>query len=398
MNSSGSIVRRVWADGQRASYAAVYRAGGKQRWKWFRRRKDAQRFLAKTLGEIHAGRYRDVRPTTFSAFAAPWIEGLGDLKPSTVEVYRSMLHSALVPFFGPKGLETITPDVVNGFLQQQAAAGLRVKTIKNQLALLSTILSAAVEAGRLGVNRLVGSKTLRRPRAVKAEDGGDAVEVFTPAQVNALLDALPAHYVPLVQTWVSTGLRPGEVVGLRVGDIDWTHHVLHVQRTHWHGVDYVPKTKGSRRTVDIGDQLLGVLGGAVRARFSDGVADLTTPLFVTPTGARIDLGRFRRGIWMAALAKAGLAYRRPYILRHTFASLVLAQGQSVAYVSAQLGHSSPMMTMNVYGRFLPRERRESPNRLEAQFTEARANGALTGLADLPESPVNRLQSGDGPTP
>src|SRR5215831_16386770 len=97
-------------------------------------------------------------------------------------------------------------------------------------------------------------------------------------------------------------------------------------------------------------------------------------------GERLDVNRFRKGPWRIALAKAGLAYRRPYALRHTFATLLLAQGQSIKYVAAQLGHSSAMTTLAHYARWMPAERLEAPGRLEAQLSAAR-----------PTMPTERVQ-------
>jgi integrase len=87
---------------------------------------------------------------------------------------------------------------------------------------------------------------------------------------------------------------------------------------------------------------------------------------------------------MDAGARAGLAYRRPYSLRHTYATWQLAAGQPLPYVAAQLGHASPMMLLTVYGRWLPKTRREAPARFEAALAAGRP-------VDLPAAVV------DGPT-
>src|SRR5215470_5472719 len=96
-----------------------------------------------------------------------------------------------------------------------------------------------------------------------------------------------------------------------------------------------------------------------------------------PAGHCVNLGAFRERVWTPALAAAGISYRKPYSLRHTFATLLLAQGQSIPCVSAQLGHSSPTITLNVYAKFLPQERRESPAKFEAQLHAARGNPAVS---------------------
>ena len=375
----GSIVTRTLTNGKK-SYAAVYRVvvdgKRKQKWRWFSKQKDAARHLASTVTTVHAGTYREIRPLLFKTFAAAWAQGLSDIKPSTAEKYRSTIRSALVPNFGDLPLSEIGPDVVNAWLARRADAGIKPKTSRNQLAILTKMLNDARETHQVAVNRLAGSRALRRPRALRASDE-TVVEVFDPEEINALLDAIEPAYTVMVLAWVSMGVRPGELFAMRWGDVDWTRKTITVARTLYKGEDLVVKTRSSRRTVDVGDQLLASLSGLRRDRFGEGPVDLEAPIFWTPAGERLDPNHFRKGPWMRALVKAGLRYRKPYSLRHTFATLLLSQGQTPSYVASQLGHSSPVMTLNVYAKWLPRERREAPARVEAQLAAARKPSALT---------------------
>jgi|SRR5215469_8977971 len=116
---------------------------------------------------------------------------------------------------------------------------------------------------------------------------------------------------------------------------------------------------------------MGALSGMLRARYGETVPPPTDPLFVFH-GERLDIDRFRKGPWRIALAKANIGYRKPYALRHTFATLRLSQGQSVKYVAAQLGHTSAMTTFTHYARWMPAERIEAPGRLEAQLSAGRS--------------------------
>jgi len=115
-----------------------------------------------------------------------------------------------------------------------------------------------------------------------------------------------------------------------------------------------------------------------RKRFSGETPVPEAPEFLSQRGHRVNLGAFRERVWMPALAAAGISYRKPYSLRHTFATLLLAQGQSIPSVSAQLGHSSPTMALNVYAKFLPQERREFG---EARGTAARGSGKSRRLVE-----------------
>jgi integrase len=203
------------------------------------------------------------------------------------------------------------------------------------------------------------------------------------ASLNGRID--PRYYAYTLCA-VSTGLRPGELAGLRWGDVSFAGKTISVKRTFWKGRDYVPKTRArrktrpsSRREVDVGDQLLSVLGRLARERYPiEGTLDPDVPVFLTPEGARINVNNFRSFTWVPALVRAGVAYRKPMALRHTYATFLLAEGQSPAYVASQMGHSTPMLTLSVYGRWLPRERREAPARLEGLLAAARTEGPARG--------------------
>lgn len=222
-----------------------------------------------------------------------------------------------------------------------------------------------MESGYLAVNRLHGSRAVRRPRALRDEDETE-IEILTPAEVNALLDALAAPYQLLFQTAASTGLRLGELLGLQWGDVDSGRRQLRVRRTLYRGEYYTPKTKRSKRAVDAGPQLLGALRAL--ADFAHGGAPAAeAPIFTTAEGALIDPDNLRQRVWAPALRVAELRHVRIHSLRHFYASALIAQGESIKYVSSQLGHASAQITIDRYGHLFPNEKRTSADRLEAML-------------------------------
>ena len=248
-------------------YDACWRVDGKQKSKTFPRRKQAERFLTSVVGKVQDGTYVEIKPVTFKTFAEAWLTGLGDLKPSTRAGYASLVTRRLIPAFGDRSLTALTVEDVNGWLGASAEQ-LRPKTLRNALALLHKLLADAKEGHYLAVNRLSGSRALRRPRALRATDETE-IEILTPAEVHRLLDALAPAYAPLFLTAVSTGVRLGELLALQWGDLDEAGHRLSVRRTAYRGTFYVPKTKRSRRTIDLGDQLLAVLSRVRRDRYAE---------------------------------------------------------------------------------------------------------------------------------
>jgi integrase len=367
----GSIRTRMLKDGTKA-YDVLYRAGAKQRGKTFSRKKDAEHYLTKTVGSIHDGTYRALVPCTVRAFATRWVTTLGNVKPHTARTYRSILERHLLPRWGSRLLHSLTTEDINVFLGERAAAGRKPKTLRNEVGLISKFLSDAKEARHLIAHPLIGSRSLQRPRALTADAARPEIEPFTPTEIGLILDVIEPGYATFVLTGFSTGARLGELAALQWQDVDPLRHQLHVRRTFWAGRDYTPKTRASIRGIDVGAQLLAALSALRRERFGETVPPPTDPVFLSPDGERIDLEFFRKGPWTRALAKAGIAYRKPYSMRHTFATLLLSQGQSVVYVSRMLGHASAKMTLDTYAKFLPTERIEAPGRLEAQLAAARS--------------------------
>lgn len=366
---TGTIVTRELKDGSKR-YHAIYRVDGKQRWKTFTRRKAAERFLTTTVKTLQDGTYREIRPVIFKGFAEKWLAGLGaGVKPSTARSYRSIIDRQLLPAFGERQLGSLTVDDVNAYLAGQEGK-LRPKTLRNVLVLLGKLFADAVESGHLAVNRLVKSKALRRPKALRPEDDAE-VEILDAAEVNKLLDAVEPHSAPLYLMAVSTGMRLGELLGLQWGDIDWAARQIRVRRTLYKGTYYLPKSKKSRRAIDVGDQVLGALRGRERARHGEAGTPPEAPVFTTPDGRLIDPDNLRHRVWARALTAAGLRHVTMHSLRHTFASLLIAQGENPKYVSEQMGHASIQITMDRYGHLFPNEKRQSPARLEAQLSAAR---------------------------
>jgi integrase len=360
----GWIVTRTAADGSKR-YHASWRVGQKIKTKTFTTRKAAEVHLTAKVASVHAGTYREITPSLFKPFAASWLEGLADLKPAVRKAYDSRVRSRLIASFGELPLHAITVSGVNAWSARLDGI-LKPKTIRGLINLLGAILDAAVEHHYLAVNPLRGSKALRRPRALREEDD-EHVEILTPAEVNTLLDACESAWLPLVATLVFTGTRINEALALQWADIDGPGQRIFVRRTLWHGHAYVPKTRGSRRAIFVGDQLLGILAAWRRQRFGERPPRPEAFVFTSATGGPIDADNFRARVWKPTLRRAGLRAVKIHSLRHFFASMLIEQGENPKYISTQLGHASIAITMDRYGHLFPDERRAAAGRFEARL-------------------------------
>jgi integrase len=162
-----------------------------------------------------------------------------------------------------------------------------------------------------------------------------------------------------------TGLRQGELLGLRWSDIDFAGRFIHVRQNRVHGVTTTPKNHQVRR-VDMSTQLaleLKALRRRERARCLAESVDMPTMVFASKTGGYLDVGNVRRAFYRI-LTAAGLRHIRFHDLRHTFASLLIQQGESLAYVRDQMGHASIQITVDTYGHLVPGGNRAAVDRLD----------------------------------
>jgi integrase len=212
-------------------------------------------------------------------------------------------------------------------------------------------LAEQVEAGTLPVNsahdlaRYLGR--LRKPsRSLPAH--------FSPEEIPQLLGTARAvcpRWVPFLLTGLLAGLRFGEIAALRPEDVDLARGVLRVERTVSDRHLIEPVKDGEGRSVACSPALLAVLRDQL-ARL-----DAESPvLFPTKAGRRLAYAYFSARIWGPLIRKAGLPYRKPHALRHSYATTMLESGADLRLVKDQLGHASIAITADIYGQHVGRER------------------------------------------
>jgi integrase len=179
-------------------------------------------------------------------------------------------------------------------------------------------------------------------------------------------------------------MRLGELLGLQWGDIDFNGRFIEVRRNLVAGRETTPKS-GKTRRVDMSNQLTETLRSLLIARKAEalkkGWGKVPDWVFCNEDGRPLDGDNLRHRVFYKILRKAGLRRVRFHDLRHTFASLLLQQNESPAYVKEQLGHASIQITVDVYGHLIPGANRQAVDRLDD--TTVRHPGATTtGLTAL----------------
>ena len=292
---------------------------------------------------------------------------LGRLKPSTIRSYQSNLDCHIEPFFGARQLAEVTLASVQEFIKALLGKGLSAKTIGNVIVILKEMFKHAVQWGYLDANPV---QYVERPRGEDKE-----MDVFTPDEIRRLLDAQEEPLRTLLLTAVLTGMRQGELFGLQWEDIDFAKHLIHVRRSLWHGTLGTPKSRRSRRAIDMPPTLEQALQQQSTTRRSEFV-------FCSERGTPIDADNFRHREFPAALRRAQLRRIRFHDLRHTYTSLLIAHGAHPKYIQAQLGHASIQTTLDRYGHLMPQLHQAEAQKLDQLvFPDQQAT-----------SPARRLQA------
>lgn len=375
----GTIVKRPRANGTMA-YTAVFRnPEGRQKWRAFNRQKDAEKFLTATVKTVHDGAYEDVRPTSMATVLDQWLDrslGLrlkqGLIKPSTAASYRSMVAAHLRPSFGAVPSDKLgrqqVGDWVSRLADQIVEGDLAPKSYNNVLNLFHAILEWARLERYLAHDPLRGQKRLPKPKVER--------EFLEPADIDVLLAAAASHAPDdtILRVAVYTGLRRGELFGLQWGDVDWgtgENGQISVRRSIYHGHLTTPKTEHSLRTVDVPHAVLADLQ-LYRVMYPPKPGEF---IFRTETGSPLEPDNWTKRRFLPLLEEAGLRRITPHALRHTYASLLINQTESIKYVSKQLGHASIQITADLYGHLFKETSVTAMRRLGQGM--ARANAALT---------------------
>ena len=189
-----------------------------------------------------------------------------------------------------------------------------------------------------------------RPRGQGEDDGEDKlIQILIPSEINRLIDAeKDPKYKILFMLAIMSGARQGELLGLKWTDVDWFNNQIHVQRTFNKGRWYKPKTKESNRKIDLGPTMMAEL---IKWKLACPPNELDL-IFPNEAGNPMNQSNMLRRHFFPAMKKAEIPTIRFHDSRHTYASLLIEQGENLKYIQSQLGHSSPDVTLRVYAHLI----------------------------------------------
>ena len=348
-------------DKRNGRWRARYRdKAGRSRCKTFDRKADARAFLADVEHDMRRGEWIDPKLARipFEQWADRWWATTTKLRPTTRRGYWGILQRHVRPYFEGWPLSEITYMDVEEFIAHLLAEGLSPKHARDCVSVLSLVLKAAVRAN-VRKDNPAADHNIPIPKR-KLHEG----DVLTMEQVHQLVAHVRHPYKPAVWLLMLAGLRPAELCGLRVCDVDFTKHVIHVSQTVLpvHSFDSEgfglvtgpPKTSAGDRRIPIPPWLCDQLAGLVDERRAQGEVgssrSSTEPLFQTRYGNPLNRDKLREKVIRPALRDAGLPERfRTYDLRHSHASVLIDLGVNLLALAQRMGHSDPAMTLRLYG-------------------------------------------------
>jgi integrase len=348
------------------SYEITYRVDGRMVRKRLPTMKLAEQVLARARVAAMEGTYvfRGDAKTTVAEYAPQWLASVR-VESSTLCTYEGYLRCHVVAHLGNRSMASLKRSDVNAFIGTLINKGLAPRTVRQVYALLAMMLRSAVY-DRLLVTTPCYKINLPSVPPTK-------LAILSPDQVTALLrEARPEHYA-LLALAVGTGMRQGELLGVRLRCVNFLRRELSVEaqaKTPGRGAPVISerlKTPASRRLLPLPTFVVEALAAHVE-RYGTGPDGL---LFTNPRGDIWRRGSLNDSVWKPALRRAGIPTEYGmHALRHTYASSLIAAGLHPKVIQARLGHKSIVETMDTYGHLFPEHLHETAAVLDGLYGDA----------------------------
>lgn len=279
----------------------------------------------------------------------------GTISASTLMGYSKAIKNSLLPKWGDTPVDALALADLRAWI---AGMGVTGKTVRNRLTPLRSVLDDAVNDELIESNpldRIALGKLIKQT----ANKSSYEVDPFDMDEVAALYRAARVDELPFIQFWFEAGPRPGEIQALEWGSVDWVHGRVRIDDNIVTGlvdgktkqVRKAPKTKAGVRDVDLSPLALAALQAQKAFTFLVGGRIWHDPRKNEPWASDAQI---RKSLWQPLCKRAGVRYRNPYQMRHTYASTRLTAGANPWYIADQLGHADVEMVFKIYGKFIPK--------------------------------------------
>lgn len=283
-----------------------------------------------------------------------------ELEHTTCIDYERAIRLTLRPAFGRTPLRELTRPAVKAWIAEHP--GLTAKRLNNVLSPLRQMLAEALDDGEIDADPLLGLRIKRRREATK-----DDIDPFTPAEIKLILAHSEGQFRNLCQFDFFSGLRTSELIALCWDDVDLASGVVRIRAAFVRGKRKTTKTVTGTRSVELLAPALEALQAQRAHTFLAGDAVFHNPLTNAPWYSDKSI---REHNWRHVLKRAGIRYRYPYQMRHTFASMLLSAGENIMWVAKQMGHKDPTITARRYARWIPSVHPDAGDKAEAVWRKA----------------------------
>jgi integrase len=372
-NNEGSIVKR--ADGRWMARVSV--EGGRRKTYYARTRAEVAQLLTQARHDLGIGLPLLDERQTVQQYLETWIEMVkSQIRGSSSRRYGDYVRVHLIPGLGKIPLAKLSAQQVQLFYSRKLGEGLASTTVRHIHGVLHRALKDAL---RMGLVQRNVTEMVRAPRRANRE-----MVTLSEEQVRRLLDVVADdRFEALYVLAVTTGMREGELLGLRWQDVDLERATLQVrmsvQETAGPYILAETKTTYSRRSTALTQAAVDALlrhrdAQAEERRLMGEAWDSSLDLvFPNGFGGIMIPHNLAKRAFKRYLAKAGLPDMRFHDLRHTAATVLLSRGVNVKVVSELLGHADVSITLRVYAHVLPHMQQSAVAAMEGMV---RSKGTL----------------------
>lgn len=385
------------------TWAAVLYLGrgddGKPKYKWssHRTRREAEAYVAQMANILHGGGTVPNTRLKTREWLTQWIHDnvAVTAAPKTLASYREIVNVHLIPAMGHIHLTKLSPAAIQAMAQEKLDSGLSSTTARYIVSVLGIALNRAVKLGLIARNPVaLVEKPKKADREMLVLNQEETRHFLATAQEKA------REYYALFLTAVMTGMRQGELLGLRWSDLDLEQGVARITQIAQRMGDTVtfkaPKTPRSRRTIPLSETVTGALrkrkADVMERRLLFGAEYNNLDLvFCQPDGKPLHAGNISQRV-LPRILKAAKLRRIPFHgLRHCHASLLLAQGVNPKIVSERLGHSAIGITLQTYSALLPGIQEKAISELDAALFEGEPERILADISKTPYRGVGSIR-------
>ncbi len=364
-HGEGTIYRRE-SDGKWCTAVDLGWVNGKRKRKviYGKTRKEVAEKLKVALRDQQQGLPVAVERQMVGTFLARWLADVAkpNVRPKTYTSYADTVRLHLIPTLGRIELSKLQPQDVTALLTAKLRAGLSPRSVRYIRAILGLVLGQALKWGLVARNVVALTDP---PKAERHE-----ITPFAPDEARRFLAVTRGERLhALYAVALALGIRQVEALGLRWRDVDLDGGTIRIskqlQRVDGKQTLVEPKTAKSRRTISLPDEIVAVLKAhrvrQLEERLQAGdhwQGEDWGLVFASPIGTPLEPSNILKQ-YKALLAKTGLPPARFHDLRHSCASLLLAQGVHPKVVQEILGHSQISMTLDIYSHLMPNAQRDA---------------------------------------